>query len=427
MRKKKNTNLIQSSFFEIIIRMKQFLRKIFPASAAVVIIIFVFAGGYFMGVRSSVNIEALLPENITQEKDTSINKVDLTSFWKAWNILDNNFAGASTSKKTTDQAKVWGAIEGLAASYGDPYTNFFPPEELKRFQDDVDGNFEGVGIEIVVKDGILTVVSPLKGTPADRAGLKAKDLILKIDDKSTVGMSAEDATKLIRGPKGKTVKFTISRDGKEKEISVVRDVIDVPVVEYKQRDDGVFVITISSFAGSSAEKFRDALREFVKTGDSKLIIDVRGNPGGYLEAAVDIASWFLPADKIVVQEDYGNKKPRDVLRSHGYDIFTDKLKLVMLVDEGSASASEILAGALKEQGKATLVGTKTFGKGSVQEVIPVTDDSSLKVTIAHWLTPNGNSISNTGVDPDVTVKISEADKTAGKDPQLDKALEILAK
>jgi carboxyl-terminal processing protease len=410
---------------------KKNLLKYLPAVAVFVCAGIIFTGGYFIGSRNiNENTKAPAPQLTNTEQpsaeSSTTEKVDFGPFWKAWSILDSNFVGASSTDINTDQEKVWGAIEGLAASYGDPYTTFFPPDDLKTFEDDIAGNFEGVGIEIDVKDGILTVVSPLKGTPADKAGMRAKDKIIKIDGKSTLGMSAQEATKLIRGPKGQTVVFTVNREGKELEIKVVRDVIDVPVIVTTNRDDGIFVIQITSFSANSADKFREALREFVNSKKDKLILDVRGNPGGYLEAAVDIASWFLPASDVVVSEDFGSKnKQAEVFKSKGYDIFTDNLKMIMLVDEGSASASEILAGALKEHGVAKLVGIKTFGKGSVQELIPLTDNSSIKVTIAHWLTPNGVSLSKNGVDPDVVVKMTDADRTAKRDPQLDKAVELL--
>jgi carboxyl-terminal processing protease len=402
------------------------LSKYLPTIGVFVCAGIIFTGGYFVGNRNIDQSTLVASPQLANTESSTTEKVDFSPFWKAWSILDTNFVGASSTEKNTDQKKVWGAIEGLAASYGDPYTTFFPPEDLKTFEDDIQGNFEGVGIEIDVKDGILTVVSPLKGTPADKAGMRAKDMIIKIDGKSTLGMSSREATKLIRGPKGKEVVFAIVRNGAEKEIRVIRDVIDVPIVISTKRDDGIFVIQITSFAANSADKFRDALREFVNSGEDKLIVDVRGNPGGYLEAAVDIASWFLPASAVVVSEDFGSKnKPAEVFKSKGYNIFTNRLKMIMLVDGGSASASEILAGALKEHKVATLVGEKTFGKGSVQELIPLTDNSSLKITIAHWLTPNGVSLSKNGVDPDVVVKMTDTDRKAEKDPQLDKAVEIL--
>ena len=406
--------------------MKSYIKKFFPFLVSGLIVVIIFTGGYFVGKRNSNSLATVGLPSVTNPTDSTHANVDFSPFWKAWSLIDSNFVSSSSTRKFSDQEKVWGAIKGLTASYGDPYTVFFPPDDLKRFQDDIQGNFEGVGIEIVVKDSILTVVSPLKGTPAYKAGMKAKDQILKIDGKSTSGMSTEEATKLIRGTKGTTVVFTINRDGKQSDIKVVRDVIDVPIVESKLRDDGVFVISFYSFSANSPDKFRDALREFVKSGSNKMVLDLRGNPGGYLEAAVDVASWFLPASDIVVKEDFGDKnKPEEIFKSKGYNIFTDKLKLVILIDEGSASASEILAGALKENGKATLVGVRSFGKGSVQELMPLTDDTSIKVTIAHWFTPSGKSISENGIEPDISVKVGDKDKETGYDTQLEKAAQVL--
>ena len=187
----------------------------------------------------------------------------------------------------------------------------------------------------------------------------------------------------------------------------------------------MFVISLHNFSAISANLFRDALREFIESGTDKMILDLRGNPGGFLEAAIDMASWYLPAGKMVVTEDFGdNGKPR-VHRSKGYNIFTDKLKMAILINQGSASASEILAGALQQHGKATLVGTRSFGKGSVQELVKITPDTSLKVTVARWLTPNGSSISDGGLSADVEVEFTTEDFEAGEDPQLDKAVELL--
>ncbi len=208
---------------------------------------------------------------------------------------------------------------------------------------------------------------------------------------------------------------------------MTRDVITVPTLSTKKLDNGIFMIQLYSFTGDSPNLFRNALREFMLSKSDKLILDLRGNPGGYLNAAVDMASWFLPQGKVIVREDYGGGQKEDTSKSKGYDIFTGKLKFVILIDGGSASASEILAGALHEYGKATLIGEKSFGKGSVQEVIQVTPDTSLKVTVARWLTPNGVSISDNGIMPDIVVPVSEDDIKNKKDPQLDRAIEELLK
>lgn len=358
-------------------------------------------------------------------KETAVaTNADFGPFWEAWNILNEKFIFSAT---TTDQKKVYGAIQGLAASYGDPYTSFFPPTEAEIFQSDISGDFEGVGMEIGKKEGILTVISPLKGSPAEKAGIRSGDKILKIDDIITTEMDTDEAVTHIRGKGGTTVKLTLFRE-KEKEplvISVVRAPIEIPTLETEKRKDGIFIIRLFSFTSKSPELFRGALREFVASKDDKLILDLRGNPGGYLDAAVDMASWFLPPGSVVVKEDFGDKGEGSTHRSRGYNIFNKNLKFVVLIDGGSASASEILAGALSEHGVAKLVGDKTFGKGSVQEVVPLTDDTFLKITVARWLTPNGKSINENGLEPEYTVKVTKEDLDKKYDAQFEKAVEVL--
>lgn len=359
--------------------------------------------------------------------------VDFAPVWKAWAIIDEKYVPGhvatttSTETETPEQKRVWGMIQGLAASLDDPYTFFLPPVENQEFTDDMDGSFEGVGMEIAVRDQVITIVSPLKGTPAERAGLKSGDKVLKIDGVSTQGLDVSSAVRKIRGPKGTHVVFEIYRDGwsAPKEITVVRDVINVPTVETEARADGIFVIRLSTFTSNSPDLFRSALREFIESGDTKLILDLRGNPGGYLEAAVNMASWFLPSGKIIVIEDYAGHEDNIVHRSYGFDIFNENLKMVVLVDRGSASASEILAAALQQYGVAQLVGTNTFGKGSVQELVEITPDTALKITVARWLSPEGTQIPKEGIAPDVKADISDEDVKAGRDPQLDKAVDVL--
>jgi carboxyl-terminal processing protease len=370
-----------------------------------------------------------MPIRFANSNLTDLTKVEqdqFSSFWKAWRLLDEKYV---TAASTTIQDKIWGSIGGLAGSYKDPYTVFFPPVEDKMFKEDISGDFEGVGMEIGIKNKQLQVVSPLKGSPADNAGVKSGDFILKIDDKSTVDMAVDQAVKLIRGPKGSVVKITFLPQGASKTVdrSITRDKISIPTIETSTKGNGIFVIRLFSFTAQSPDLFRNALREFVLSGKEKLILDLRGNPGGYLDAAWDMASWFLPAGKIVVNEDFGNKESPKIYRSKGYDIFNNNLKMLILVDGGSASASEILAGALAENSKAKLVGTKTFGKGSVQELVPITSDTSLKITIARWLTPNGHNLSQSGLDPDYPVEITEENTKNGRDPVMEKAVELLSK
>ncbi len=346
------------------------------------------------------------------------------AFWKAWQVLDEKYV---TSSSTSVQNKIYGAIEGLTDSYKDPYTVFLPPVESKMFKDDIAGDFSGVGMEIGIKDKQLVVIAPMKDSPAERAGVKAGDAILSINGTSTLSMSTDEAVKLIRGPKGTEVKISFLPEGATKPVErkIIRDIIKIPTIDVVTKPGGITVISLYSFTAQSPELFRNALREFVLSGNTKLILDLRRNPGGYLDAAWDIASWFLPAGKIVVTEDFGGKEQPIVYRSKGYNIFTDKLRMLILVDNGSASASEILAGALKEHGVAKLVGVKTFGKGSVQELVSITSDTSLKVTVASWLTPNGHNLSKDGLEPDYVVPVTENDSSNKRDPQMEKAVELL--
>lgn len=365
-------------------------------------------------------------DNILNKKAEDQKEVDFSIFWDSWKILDEKFVVDESSKRVSDQEKIWGAIKGLASSFEDPYTVFMPPADSEIFESDIKGNFEGVGMEIGIRNEVLIVIAPLKDTPAEKAGIMPKDLILEIDGKKTKNMSTENAVKLIRGEKGTEVELLIAREGEIEpiEISITRDVINIPVINTEIKDD-VFIISLYSFTATAPELFREALQEFLESYKDKLVIDLRGNPGGYLEVANDIASWFLPAGEVVVTENYGKNLPEKVHTSRGYNIFNDKLKLAILINGGSASASEILAGALKEHGKATLIGTKSFGKGSVQELVKVTPDTSLKITVARWLTPDGNSISDNGLEPDIEVEMTLEDLKKNKDPQMDEAIEYL--
>lgn len=409
-------------------RISSLARKFGATALAVLLVGGAFAGGVYFGTWRT-KAQALALPTVYNAEDGKPGSVDFSTFWKAWQILDRKYVASHKTATTTEQDKVWGAIQGLAGSYGDPYTVFFPPKENKEFQNEISGNFEGVGMEMGLRDGIITVIAPLKNTPAYKAGIKPGDKVLKIDDKITSGMSVDDAVSLIRGKGGTTVRLTImgANDRQPREVSIVRAVIDIPTLDTEVRKDGIYVIRLYNFSAQSAALFRNAVKDFSQRGMNKLVLDLRGNPGGYLDASVDMASWFLPADKIVVKEESSNPSDNLTYKSKGYDIFNNKLKMVVLVDGGSASASEILAGALSENGVATLVGTKTFGKGSVQELIPLTSSTSLKITVARWLTPKGNSISEQGLKPDVEVQFTPADADKGTDPQMNKAVELLLK
>ncbi len=352
--------------------------------------------------------------------------VDLTNFWKAWNALQANYVqtNASSTLPTTEDM-IYGAIRGLADAYGDPYTVFLPPEESKTFKEQISGSFGGVGMEIDKKDGILTVVTPLKGTPAEAAGIKAGDQVIAIDKRPTENLSVDEAVRRIRGPVGTTVELTILRGGKVMTLTVTRATIQVPEIEDGfDKNTGVYHITLYEFGGHADTQFTDALKRFVASKSRKLVLDLRGNPGGYLDTAVNIASYFLPKGAVVVTEDFDGKQENDVHVSSGYRGIPSGTEVVVLIDGGSASASEIVAGALQDHKAATIIGTKSFGKGSVQQLITV-DEGSLKVTVARWITPDGHWIMGNGVTPDIVVPIAQADIDAKRDPQMLRAVRLL--
>lgn len=389
--------------------------------ATLLLVILFFTLGNYWGNKSRPAIEKV---GLTGKETAVETTADFSPFWKVWNEINEKHPSAD---QITDQERVYGAIQGLVDSLGDPYSVYFDPEETKSFQEDIAGNFGGVGMEVGLKDKQLIVIAPLKDTPAYRAGIKSGDRVLKIDDKDTSGLSVEEAVKLIRGEKGTTVTLSILHEGSRepKEIKIVRDTINIPTLDTELREDKIFVIRLYSFSANSTKLFRAALKEFSEAKTDKLLIDLRGNPGGYLSAAIDITSWFVEGGKVVLTEDYGDSRAPEVYRSRGYDVFSDKLKLVILIDGGSASASEIVAGALQDLEKAKLVGEQSFGKGSVQEVIDITPETVLKITVAKWLTPKGVSISEKGLTPDYKVEMTRADAEAKRDPQMDKAVDIL--
>lgn len=394
--------------------------------ALALVLVLGFAGGLRVGAEGGSGALKNIPFIGASLDATPDQSADLADFWRAWNVLNGRFVQTHASSTLPDtKEKLYGAIAGLTASFGDPYTVFMPPEQSKLFNESISGEFGGVGMEIGIKDKVLTVIAPLKGTPAEKAGIRSGDVIVSIDGTSTDGMSSDEAVKRIRGKKGTTVTFGLFRDGKVEDVPVVRDTIAVPTIEQSfDSASGVYTIAIYEFTAPSASLFDKALAEFRKSGSNKLIIDVRGDPGGYLDAAVAIGSHFLPDGATIVTEDYKGKQENVVHRSRGTGGVPSNLKIAVLMDQGSASASEILAGALQDGGVATLIGTRSFGKGSVQELVTI-GGGSLKVTVARWLTPSGRSISDGGLTPDIKVERTQEDFLAGKDPQKQRAIEFL--
>jgi carboxyl-terminal processing protease len=407
------------------------MNKIMRSLGVLAIIAGAFGLGVYTGVAErishSVSAAGVTVVGVnTTKAPQGLNEAQL---WTAWNFLEQNYVPThSSSTIPTQTERLYGAIKGLTDSYGDPYTVFMPPAAAQIFNEDISGAFEGVGMELGTKDGVITVVAPLKESPAEKAGMRSGDKILAIDGKSTDGMAVDAAIKLIRGKKGTSVALKVGREGSKEPltISITRDVISIPVLRSHKEGD-TFVIELYSFSANSADLFRTALRDFFQSGSTKLILDLRGNPGGYLEAAVDMASFFLPVGDVVVSEDFKGKQEPVMHRSAGYNVFANKkLSMVILIDQGSASASEILAGALQQHNVAKLIGTRSFGKGSVQQLLDLGGGAQLKVTIARWLTPNGNSISDGGLTPDIKADRTIEDIKAGKDPQMSAAQAYLA-
>ena len=348
--------------------------------------------------------------------------VDFSLFWDAWRVVQEDYAG---EQPFDFQAMVHGAIKGMVNSLGDPYTTFMTPGNTKIFLEDISGSFSGVGMEIGIRDNRLQIIAPLEGTPAERAGLRAGDYIIKISkDDFTVDLTIDQAVALIRGPEGTEITLSILRDGwdEPRDFVIERAVINIPSLRWEVID-GVAYVKIFQFSEKLRSDFRNLDKDLFQTSD-KIIIDVRNNPGGFLHVAVDIAGWFLQRGDVVVIEDFGSsQEPKEHTARGNAKLFDHTV--VILINKGSASASEILAGALRDNRGTLLIGEKSFGKGSVQELKDLKDDSSIKITVAKWLTPRGDLIQKKGLEPDIVVEFTEEDFEADRDPQLDKAIEVL--
>ena len=381
-------------------------------SSIILIVAFaaVFGFGFWAG-KAQVVCRVCAPET-----------VNFSLFWEAWNKVRDTYVNPADFDT---QKLIYGAISGMVKSLDDPYTVFFTPNQNKEFLEDVGGRFEGVGMEIDIKDNQLQVVAPLEGTPAKRAGIRAGDKILEIGDRSTADITVEEAVSLIRGKKGTEVALQISRKGWDapKEFKIERDVIIVPSLKLEFKDD-IAYLKLYQFSENANSDFAKAAAQILNSSANKIVLDLRNNPGGYLEVAQNIAGWFLEKGQAVVTEDFRDEGNELVYRANGNSSLLD-YPIAVLINQGSASASEILAAALRDNRGTKLVGETSFGKGSVQELVTLTDGSSLKITVADWLTPKGEHIKKVGLKPDFEVKLTEEDVTEGKDPQLEKAIEIL--
>ena len=386
----------------------------------------VFVLGLVMGRRTVSRVEAPTGGQVeNQEAPPSylLENVDFKLFWEVWNLVKDKYV----DQPVLDTKLFYGALSGMMAALGDPYSVFLDPETTGKFTQELSGTFSGIGAEIGIKKEQLVIIAPLPDTPAKRAGLKSTDAILMIDKKDTLGMPLDVAVFNIRGLKGTPVTLKIFRKGwkEPRDITIVREEIHVNPVRVEELKNGIIQLKITHFSEQLSGAFEQAVQDILAKNPKGLILDLRNNPGGFFEGAVDVASEWIAENQVVVyQQDQSGKKQE--FPASGPARFKD-IPTVVLVNEGSASASEIVAGALKDYQIAKVVGEKTFGKGSVQTFEQLRGGSAAKITVAHWLTPQGIQIDKEGIVPDLEVKMGKDDAENGDDPQLEKAVELLTK
>lgn len=346
-------------------------------------------------------------------------EANLSQFWQVWDLLYKKYDGDINRDDL-----IVGATSGMVAALNDPYTEYLTADQAKELSDDLNGKLSGIGIEVGIKNNRLTVIAPIDGTPAATAGIRAGDIIASIDGTDSSNMTIDEAVKRIRGDAGTKVKLTVITPGKNaREIEITRQNINVASTKSEVKDGNIGYLRIRRFGDDTSNRVAQAVKDFKNSKTKGIIIDLRDNPGGYLDSSVDVSSEFLEAGKTVVEE-RSKFKDDKILKAMANGNLTT-IPIVVLINNGSASASEIVAGALRDNQRATLVGEKSYGKGSVQEVIKLGNDAELKVTIAHWYTPKGVNISKEGIKPDIEIKNATDDYNIGKDPQLDKALEVI--
>jgi carboxyl-terminal processing protease len=374
----------------------------------------VFLLGWGLGA-GKIHISAF--SGLNSQNSNLPNSLDMSSVQEVYRALRDNYDGELDTDKLLDGMK-----SGLAQSTGDPYTEYMNAEQAQDFRNDLNGTFSGIGAELGKEGDSIVIVSPIADYPAAKAGLQAKDIIVSIDDKPTTGMTLSEAVNAIRGPSGSQVKLKVIQDGAEKDITITRENITIPSVKWEVTD-GIGYMTISTFSEDTPGLAKQAAQDFKNQNVKGVVVDVRGNPGGLLDSSVAIASLWLPKGTPVLSEQRGGK----VIKSYDAtgDAILQGVPTVVLIDDSSASASEILAGALQDNKAATLIGTTSYGKGSVQSLIQLPSGGVLKVTIARWYTPEGQNIDKEGITPDQKVDRSIDDIKANRDPQKDAASQKL--
>ncbi len=401
-------------------------KKQFRIYLLVIALVACFTLGMFLGRKNSAKLDSVIPVESGEE----FSREDLNFLKEVWDKVKKKYVGEIPNEKEVLE----GAARGIVESLGDPYSVYWNEKESQEFLEDMEGSFEGIGAELSIRDQVLTIVSPLDGMPAQTAGIEAGDKILQINGEITTEMTLDEAVSKIRGPKGTKVKLMIFRDGNGNgdplEFEITRAKIDIKSVSWEKKDNQLAYLRVSGFLGDTEEEFSKVAKEIEAWGAQGIILDLRNNSGGYLEVAVDLASYFLPTGSLVVKENYGDSnKSKDEEHYTKNKLNTTSLKnypLVVLINEGTASSAEILAGAVRDNRGVKLVGEKTFGKGSVQEIERLSDGSVVKVTVAEWLTPKGTSIKEEGLNPDVEQKnLYGNEEEKQEDQQLLKAIEIL--
>ena len=389
----------------------------------------VFSGGYIIGSKGyKLNFVGKRNVQIVREVPQTLDNVDFSLFWEVWDIVEKNYLEKS---KINYSEMIYGAISGMVSSLGDPYTAFLPPKENKIVEEDLSGAFEGIGIQLGYKGTQLAVITPLPGSPAEKAGVRAGDFIIGLKDESkkidtgTGGMTLTDAVKIIRGPAGSKITLLLLRDGSDDSFltDIVRAKIDVPtlILSYVGENEEIAHIKLLKFGAETLTEWEKVVREILKKQSARaIILDLRGNPGGYMDGAVDIAAEFVDNNSVIVIEERSSGQRKEY-KTDRIGLLT-KMPFVILVNEGSASASEILAGALREIKKVTIIGDTSFGKGTIQEPIQLENGAGIHITIAKWLTPSGFWVNEKGIEPDIKIE-DKADTT--EDEQLLKAIEVV--